>query len=92
MQSNDEASDEVKVCIAERELNEESKMSEPRVVPNPEWLAKHGVRMQTVKVVRQNKVDKVTKPEPESERKDSSVSHKVGGRVQSQGLGDGWDW
>jgi hypothetical protein len=92
MQNEDKVNVEQKVCLAKSELNEESKMSEPRVVPSPEWLAKHGVRMQTVKVVRQNKVDKVTKPEPESERKDSSVSHKVGGRVQSQGLGDGWDW
>jgi hypothetical protein len=94
MQNENEVSNEVKVCIAKRELNEECSAeprSEPRVVPSPEWLVKHGVRMQT-RMVRQSE-DKVAKPEKSETEKslkggDSSVSHKVG----MQSIGEGWDW
>jgi len=98
---SDEASDEAKVCIAKSELNEECSAearSEPRVVPSPEWLARHGVRMETVKVKRSG--DKVAKPERGLKGGDSSVSLKsqgLGGKIQSIGggavrLGEGWEW
>ncbi len=103
---SDEVNNEAKVCIAKSELNEECSAearSEPRVVPSPEWLARHGVRMETVKVRSgggEKKGDKVAKPERGLKGGDSSVSLKsqgLGGKIQSIGggavrLGEGWEW